>query len=701
MRNQRRSQMKAAQLPRVSDAYMPFSGGLDEETSPWEVPMGRLRGAQNYEQAIQGGYEDIQGYERFDGRTKPSSVSYAILNVVISGEFSVGDTITGATSGHTAEVLAVVTTTSPAYLVITKQTGTFTDTENLEVSASVEGTASGTATVDAASTNQLDAQYKNLAADEYRSDITTVTGSGSILGVVMLSDVVYAFRNNAGGTAAALYKSSTSGWTAVDLGYEIDFTSGSEQPAEGATLDGATSAASATVRRVILESGSWAGGDAAGRLILSGQTGTFQAENVDINGGTANVLTIGGDTTAITLQPNGSYEFYISNFADSAGNQRIYGCDGVNRGFEFDGTTFVPIDTGMATDTPEHVVVHRQHLFFSFGSSVQHSGIGEPYSWTILSGAAELAVDDDVTGMIRQPGSAGAAALSIFSKDRVHILYGTSSLDWELVPYRDQVGARAGTIQNMAYTVFLDDRGLTDLQTSDQFGNFAHSTWSNVIQSTIIAKRSLAVTSCIARDKSQYRIFFSDGTALYCTFDKSTVTAIMPIALDHAPTCMWSAEDSSGNEVILFGASDGYVYQMDKGTSFDGASIDAYFTTHYTNKELRWIKSYMNTATIEARGSGYAEIEFDFDLGYVDPGVPQPVSATQEIEFGAETKWDDPGATWDTGFWDGRTLQPAEGFRLEGDAENISFTIRKSSDYFSPVRHTGIHYRYCLRGPKR
>ncbi|MGK7534763.1 hypothetical protein, partial [Salmonella enterica] len=73
-------------------------------------------------------------------------------------------------------------------------------------------------------------------------------------------------------------------------------------------------------------------------------------------------------------------------------------CDGVNKAFEFDGTNYIPIRTGMATDTPLHVIVHRFYLMLSFRGSVQVSAIGAPYSWTVVLGAAEIATGDDVTG---------------------------------------------------------------------------------------------------------------------------------------------------------------------------------------------------------------------------------------------------------------------------------------------------------------
>jgi len=64
----------------------------------------------------------------------------------------------------------------------------------------------------------------------------------------------------------------------------LAFTSGGTTAiAVGDTLTGATGGATATVCCVTLDSGTWAGGDAAGEFLIYGQVGTFEAEEVNTN----------------------------------------------------------------------------------------------------------------------------------------------------------------------------------------------------------------------------------------------------------------------------------------------------------------------------------------------------------------------------------------------------------------------------------
>ena len=680
-------------LPVLRTGFIPFAGGLDTETTRWKVPPGRVISSQNYEIGINNGYGDITGYERSDGQPKPSAGIYSILNVTITGEFSVDDTITQLVSGATGVVLAVVTTGTPDYLVITKVTGTFNDSDDLQVAAATEGSALSVAIPGGGNTAELDAIYTNLAADEYRSDIAAVPGSGDVYGIHRLNDIDYAFRPNAGNTETDIYKSSASGWVQVALNSVVSFTTGSDaggDPADNEVLT--VGANTATVLRFVTESGTWLGGDAAGRMVITaGSPASIAAAAGTLSGG--GTCTVSVAEAAITLSPGGRYEFDIEQFGGEAGAKRIYGCDGVNNGFEFDGTVYVPIVTGMTTDTPTHVVVHKNHLFFSFEGSAQHSGINTPYIWSPIFGAAELATGDTITGFMSEPGREDVGALGIYNRNTTHILYGTSSSDWNLVRYRDEVGAFEHTIQQIGQTMFQDDRGITNFHTVQAYGNFQHATMTRDIQSDFDGKKTLATASCVSRDKNQYRVFYTDKSAYYITMDGRKIKGIMPIALGHQVTSIYSLEANDGSEVIKFGCDDGFVYEMEKGTSFDGDAYEGFMFLHYVFfTAIRWIKKFKGIV-FEVEGNGYAEFDFGYDLGYGSSDIPQPGSTTNAVEF-SDSRWDI--STWDAFIWDGQTLAPKTN-KLNGSAENIALVITRNSDYFVPIKISGAMIRYTLR----
>ena len=65
--------------------HFPLVGGEDLVTPPISKKPGRLLYSNNYEPGKAGGYARIEGYERFDGRPKPSEAS------ITAFKFDLGD----------------------------------------------------------------------------------------------------------------------------------------------------------------------------------------------------------------------------------------------------------------------------------------------------------------------------------------------------------------------------------------------------------------------------------------------------------------------------------------------------------------------------------------------------------------------------------------------------------------------------------
>jgi hypothetical protein len=681
--------VRIPQVP-LKTGYIPFVGGLDVSTPPILVQPGTCSSAQNIVHDVNGGYAIHKGYERFDGHTSPSSARYALLAVTLTEAVAVGDVVTdGVAQG-------VVIAMESADLVLTKLVGTFTAGDIL-VGATTVGTCAGAQRFDAASTTKLHAQYKALAADVYRSDIAAPSGSGRSLGGKLFNGVVYTFRNAADGLSALLYKSSSSGWVSVPLGHELYFTSGGTVvPAVGNTITGAVSGAFATLTAIVVTSGAWSSGDAAGKFIFAAKTGTFQAENLNI-GASLNVASIAAASSPISLAPNGRYKIVEANFTGNASTKKMYGIDGANRGFEFDGTAFVPIDTGMTTDKPENVWEHANHLFFSFDGSAQHSSPGEPHNWSVVIGAGELGTGDNITGFRPQPGDGTSGVLAIFSRNRISMLYGTDYDTWQMIQYKDDAGGRENSIQRMGNTYFADDRGIMQLSASQSYGNFGDSSLSKKIQPWLKTKLALITDSCIMRDDNRYCLFFSDGTGVYATLDGGKVIGFLPVTFPDPVLWVDSSEDTSGNERVFFGSSDGFIYEMNKGTSFDGADIEWWADLHFVNFRTPNTEKKFRKLTVEVFGNGYSEFDFGYALEYGSTEVAQPLPGSEVLSL-APSKWD--AFTWDAFYWDGVDLFPAY-LDLYGNATNISLRLRGKSNYCDSARFSGALILYSLTREKR
>lgn len=675
-------------------------GGLDMVTPAIAMPPGRVIAVANYESTAEG-YHRLDGFERLDGHTAPSAASYWVLQFDAGiAAVSEGDTVTGATSGATGVALidGVVSSGSyggsdaVGYLVLTEVSGTFQDDEDLQVSAATKCVANGLA-VERGATNDTDnTTWMRDAIETARANISAMPGSGDTLGTWHYGGAKWGFRNNAGGTAAVMFKATAAGWVAQDLGLTIDFTSGgTTEIAEGDTITGATSAATATVERAIVTSGSWAGGDAAGRLILSGQTGAFQAENLNV-GASTNIATIAGDSAAITLPPGGKYEFETYNFYGAANLKRMYGVNGVGTAFEWDGSVFVPILTGMTVDTPNHIMAHKKHLFLFFpGGSIQHSSIGEPYEWDPVTGAAELSIGEDITGALPEY----AKTAIIYGRNKIAVLYGNDSSDWVIDEIANDSGAIEGTVQKMGTPVYLDDRGLRDMRTTQAFGDFRLGTLTTLVEPIFRSKRKAGVTpvaSMRVRSKDQYRLFWSDGTGLSLYLGREHPEAML-FDLGRAFTTVCSSEDSDGNEILLGGCDGGFVYQLDSGTSFDGSEVIAYMRLPFDHLGLPEYEKLFMSVALEVDASPSAQIGVSAEFSFADEDQTPAVLQSFDVRGGGGF-WDE--ANWDEFYWSSPVRGRAEAEPV-GVGRDISVAIASSAIYEDPHTIKAITYHYSRR----
>ena len=454
-------------------------------------------------------------------------------------------------------------------------------------------TADGVSLQRGATTDELDASYIQAAIEATRDHIGPVPGSGDILGVAEIGADVFAWRNNAGGTAAVMYKSSSLGWGVVDLGHSIRFDSGSSFPdsfdsgfdsgfsyadalVEGDTLFGKTSGATCVVDYYRFISGSLDVGDAVADVFFKDHEGTFIVgeQIVALRPATNGIGTIAIANTDIEFPSGGHYETVNHNFYGHTFSKRMYGINGVGNGFSYDPSCgcVKSIFTGMTIDTPNHLAAHRGRLWFSFsGGSIQYSSAIDPLLFSAILGAGEIGIGDECTGFMPTPG----ATLAIYAQNLTKVLYGSSDADWDLKEHSNESGCVEWSLQRMGSPMYLDDRGITTLQAVQSYGDFQDNVISDLIQPFLETRMDNVTASIRVKDKNQYRLFFDDNTAIYMTMKNRKVLGSTVIDLGKKVVCTANGVDSAGREALYFGSTDGYVYKMDSGTSFDGSTLEA------------------------------------------------------------------------------------------------------------------------------
>lgn len=669
-------------FPPTQQDYYPLGGGLDLVTPAISINPGRVIDAQNYEPAIGGGYRRIDGYERYDGHASPTDASYWIVPATLTATVAVGALVTGATSAATGYVLEVFDT----YLVCGRVTGTFGSAETLTVSAANVGATTGAMAENGATSPSDHADYALLAADDQRTLILTVPGSGAIRGVWVYNDTVYAFRDNAGGTAGDMWKATASGWTQITFQTELPFTAATGQINVGDIVTGGTSLATGTVVGALLRTGTWTTAG-VGSLIITGTTGTFSSGEA-IKVGATSKATSSAVSSAITRAAGGRVECFNYNFTGSTASTKMYGVDGVNPAFEFDGTYYFPIRTGMTVDKPTHVIAHKGSLFLSFIASVQYSSIGNPYGWSVVTGAGEISTSAAVSGFLPQSGNQTGAALAIFTAERTFVLYGSSSADYVLVPSSFDLGYLAYTCQQVSNDSFgLTARGIQALQSTLNYGDFNYASISHMIQPLITRKRGLQCASVTLREKNQYRVFFTDGSALVVGLTGNKISGIMPLNYEIPVRCAVSATLSTGTEVCYFGSDDGYVYRDNIGTSQDGDPIESWLRLPFNNNKSPRIRKRFRRSILEVVAEGYAQINVSYDFGYSNPSVQPSAPMDDQVLTGAGGYWDQ--FTWDSFTWDAQFVANPS-ISLDGTEKNISMLYYSRRAQDSPHIASGV-----------
>jgi hypothetical protein len=645
-----------------------LGGGLDLVTPAIAASPGHAIAALNYE-PVAGGYQRMQGFERFDGQVSPTDA----YDAVIGG----GGTVSAAQAAMSAA----------------------------------------------------------------RAAIDPVPGVGPILGVWFFDGCVIAFRNKVGEAEAGMYRSSPTGWEEVEMpepgtgggggsGVGDEYTTvyygtieaypsfGGNPPANGESIVGSTSSASGEVAEVSAVKALTKNGLSFERVALAINSSSFkQGERVTWPGAGSGVLSsfypviiTAGSPFAEeepeepeepvdpgpVLPPNGRYSFITHNFYGAADMRAMYAVSGVHPAISYDGDEVTVIRTGMTVDRPHRIAVHKQALVLGFpGGSTQISAVGSAGSFDPVLGASEIAIGDEIVDYI--PNVQGA--LAILGANSIAMLYGNDATDYLLQTLSDEAGALPYTAEKMGTPIYMDNRGVRSLSTTQNFGNFRLGTISTRIQPLLDSLKAQGVTpsaACRVRTKDQYRLFFDNGYGL--TFHMGgRDPQILPFNLGIAITSVCSIEKDDTTEAVFAGGEDGYIYQLEKGLSFDGAPIDYYLRLSFNHAGAPqiWKRWHRVIADCESPAPATLRLSYEFDYGNsnVRPNVADvftmPTSGGQ---------WD--VSDWDEFTWDAPIEGQAESY-LDGFGKTMSIMFAGSSATEPPHLLKSVTIFYSPRGASR
>lgn len=647
-----------------------FTGGVDLQTPDIAMAPGRMKGCMNVEQrAGVDGFWRVDGIESTDGHPLASDAGYNVYVMATgTGTAANGDSFTGGVSGAVIKTLGVYDFTTASHIYVYVISGTAVVGEAF-VGPSGNFTASSV-TITGTSVESEIIDYTKKAQALARGAISAPAGSGRLRGVFTLKGTDYCLRDNSAGTECILYEESSSGWTAVTMGFLIEFNGNTNEPLVGETLtQGADNGA---ITAVVKQTGGWGTSDAVGYVVLSPHTGTFGAGAATT--ATASI-TLTGAGTAITLSPGGRYEVKVHNYYGNVADIKAYWVDGVNRAFEFDGNVPTPIHVNNLTSTqdkPTHLDNHQFRLITGYpAGSAQISSIGTPKVFDVITAATYYDPGDAVTGLWSTAGN----SLAIFCESSIYLMQGPED-PWTFTKFTQDTGAVPYSIQGWRDIYFVDGSDILSLATTQAFGDFKQNIISSPIKSWL-AQGKTVTASAIIKKKGQYRLFFDDATGCTLTFDRNKVSGFTFFEYPTAINCVWVEDDR-----ILAGGFDGMVYLLDSGNSFNGEKINGFVRSPYYSYGNPRIEDQFLKAIVNFRSGTYLTTETELKL------IPEFDYGREEMALGYEgdIEIQSGGGYWDQNsyygsfYWDADVASDIE-VEIEGAGVNMSLIFDFESDY--------------------
>jgi hypothetical protein len=662
----------------------PLSGGLDLVSSFLKMPPGRCISCDNIE-IIGGqvGYTIPGGYERCTNDTLPSETKLYFFKIkTVTTTINTDDEFTDGTN----TIKSLETVTSPAdgtIIAVASHDSSFTDGSTFTKTGNsfvLEEVVIDTSSY----TSEQIGSYTAQAIEQTRDAIPVVSGTGNILGGFRLKGDNYVFRGG------KLYKGDDYSWSEITMPDVLYFNEGTVELTVGDTVTDGT--ATGVITSLTLQSGAWDSGvpaadQAEGYITIISVSGTFTAglSLTDDHTGAAKVKTA---NTTYTLPSTGKYKTINYNFTDDQDGTSTYGVCGTGDAFEFDGTNYIPIFHPDQTDYPFHIDIHQERLQLHFpGGVFAYSVSGQPRVYNSLLGSGTWSTGDEITGSRVIHGNAQI----IFTEKSSWLLVGdgiysdtTATRNWQFYESGEKIGATPWSISGNVYPIWMSMSSVFALLSTEKSGGYISTSIADDIEPFLKDNKNNVIGAIWCRDKSQYRLFFSTGRAVYISFSRGKVSGYTTLTIHDGITNVW--HDIEGeSEYMFFTSDDGYLYRMDSGNTFDTNYREGSFRIPFHHYGSPRIEKLFSQIIIEFDSpsviTGDTEITYTVNHNYGSPDSPRPV---------AETLDDVPGAGGLYGsndgyggfIWSGSIVSEIQAY-IDGYGSNMSILITYKNKYDS------------------
>jgi hypothetical protein len=299
---------------------------------------------------------------------------------------------------------------------------------------------------------------------------------------------------------------------------------------------------------------------------------------------------------------------------------------------------------------------------------------------------------DDITNLL-----SSITSMTVFSRNKTGLFTGSTTSDFRLDDIAEDAGAIEWTAQKIIRPTYIDDGGIRDLTATQAFGDFKLGTISRNVTPLLETKRKADATPIAtvrSRRFASYRVFYSDNSGIDVFLGKKS-PEITAFDLELPVRCIFQGEDSNGNEVILFGSDDGYVYQLDAGNSFDGTEFDYFARLAFATARTPQLNKNWKSITLDVDTPDSITISFGADFNFAS-SLSSP--SKDFTLHGGGGFWDE--AFWSEFEWDSPVKGSATA-RINNDGRNISAVFSGTAQYDEPHTLQAVTYLYSPKGLAR
>ena len=682
----------------MPNTYISLEGGLNLEVPPIEAKPGQCIEAYNFYESVKGGYTTLKGYERYDGLPAPSEATYYYIliddwDLVTPESVNIADGQTLVIGTLTVTILTTeVSPDGTQVIIIGGESVGAVPALPVAIGGSpsvihVESYAAGETTWETGTKDT----YLAAAQSVRRTAVSVVPGTGDIRGVAQVNSEVIAWRDS--GSDVKAYKASASSWVEIPNAaiYEVDVTGdtvatvGDVCNSGNDKIVGVYEYLAATVP------------DANKRVyVVKRIAGGVPTSFINDVGAVDHGSVLG--TVAWTPSAGGKVSYINHNFYAGLDTYNMYFADAVNVPMVYNVADDViqPISADYRTllEVCKHPIAHNQRLMLSTnGGTYLTSVVGEPTVMDGFLGAQEIGVGDDITGF----AATSSELLAIYTRNQTHVVKGTSAETWEKRIASKNSGAKDGCIAQIDDVYSSDDRGISRLSRTEALGGFNAGTITDDIQSRFNVLGSQGQCSTTFRALNQLRFYYGANFLIASRIpynangNEGVRYGLSEGAYPVHVKVVSTEEDLTGIERTFFGSTDGYVYQMDVGSSFDGAAIEQSLSLHFNHLKSPLVRKRFVGVDFEAMVEGTCAFQVYY---YMNDGNKSFEPRTVGF-VGGNSQWD--SALFNEALFDSIPLTRPR-MTLRGTGFNLQFVFYRNSAFEPQGTLTGYALRYKQRG---